>query len=157
MGGGITKKKLNTLGSIIKSQLLNNNNSFLLIDPNLVEKLERNNIKFNKKELILVTMDQTGQIVFLEKGDMSRGFEHIIQKHFTHFEKKFGICDKDELLNLLYSILSNGVIIKQELKPLPNGKLGYEKVYNYQGNNFILAGVGTNGYIVSMYPIKEEK
>lgn len=32
--------------------------------------------------------------------------------------------------------------------------MGFERVYYYEGSYYVMTGIGTNGYIVSAYPIK---
>ena len=34
---------------------------------------------------------------------------------------------------------------------------GIEKLYSYNGKYYLLTGVGTNGFLVSAYPIKEKE
>lgn len=34
-----------------------------------------------------------------------------------------------------------------------NGREGYEKLYRYKNQYYLLTGVGTNGFIVTSYPI----
>jgi len=34
---------------------------------------------------------------------------------------------------------------------------GIEKLYSHNGKNYLLTGVGTNGFMVSAYPIKEKR
>ena len=31
--------------------------------------------------------------------------------------------------------------------------MGYERIYKYKGERLVLVGVGTNGFIISAYPI----
>ena len=45
------------------------------------------------------------------------------------------------------------VVSKGTVK-LPNGRVGYEKIYSYRGKYYTLGAIGTNGYIVSMYPVR---
>lgn len=33
--------------------------------------------------------------------------------------------------------------------------MGFERVYSYQGNYYIVIGIGTNGFIISAYPHKK--
>ena len=44
----------------------------------LIKELEKNRIKFNKKDIIFITKDGTGQTLWLEKGNSSAGLEHIL-------------------------------------------------------------------------------
>lgn len=44
----------------------------------LIDELEKNKIKFTKEDIIFITRDETGRIVWLEKGIFSAGLEHIL-------------------------------------------------------------------------------
>ena len=46
--------------------------------------------------------------------------------------------------------------MKNKLKPIGN-RMGYERVYHYEGEYRIIAGIGTNGFIVSAYPHRHRK
>lgn len=48
-----------------------------MIDEALVAELERNGVKFTRKDMLFVTRDKTGQIVWLEKGNAGSGMGHI--------------------------------------------------------------------------------
>ena len=38
---------------------------------------------------------------------------------------------------------------------IENGKSGFERIYEWiQNKHFSVSGIGTNGYIVSLYPIR---
>lgn len=36
------------------------------------------------------------------------------------------------------------------------GKWGYERCYEYKGNYYIMTGIGSNGFIVTAYPIGKD-
>lgn len=42
------------------------------------------------------------------------------------------------------------------IKPIGN-RMGYERVYYYEGEHCIITGIGTNGFIVSAYPHRPRK
>ena len=50
-------------------------------------------------------------------------------------------------------VVSNGRIISNELKRI-NGRDGFERIYYYDGKHYVLTGIGTNGFIVTAYPIE---
>ena len=122
-----------------------------MIDASLIAELERNGVKFSRKDMLFVTRDKTGQIVWLEKGDAGSGMGHIKSRgHDEQIAKAFGI-PKTEVEAYLREVISQGSIVRSELKPIGN-RMGYERVYYYEGEYCVVAGVGTNGFIVSAYP-----
>lgn len=40
-------------------------------------------------------------------------------------------------------------------KIIDNGRIGLEKIYCYEGKYDVLAAIGTNGFLVSIYPLDE--
>ena len=115
--------------------------------------LDRAGVKYNPDDVIFVTKDKTGQLVWLEKGNEKAGLKHI-EKHATDFAKKHGI-HPNELSNHIEKILTNGEIVSCERKFLKNGRIGLEKIYCYKGKYYALTAIGTNGFVVSMYPLDE--
>ncbi len=127
-----------------------------LIDESLVAELERDGIKFSRKDMLFVTRDKTGQIVWLEKGNAGSGMGHIKSRgHDEQIAKAFGI-PKSEVEAYLHKVISQGSIVNNELKLIGN-RTGYERTYHYEGEYCIITGVGTNGFIVSAYPHRCKK
>ena len=52
----------------------------------------------------------------------------------------------------LKKVISEGDVVSNMLKPVKN-RMGYERIYYYNGEFYLLTGVGTNGFISSAYPI----
>ncbi len=124
-----------------------------MIEESLVAELTRTGIKFNRKDMLFVTRDKTGQIVWLEKGSPGTGMGHIKSRgHDEQLAKAFGI-PKAEVESYLRTIVSKGTVEKNVLKPIGN-RMGYERVYFYEGRYCVVTGIGTNGFIVSAYPKK---
>ena len=69
----------------------------------LITELKEKGIKFTEKDIIFITRDKTGQIVWLEKGNSSAGLEHIL---------------------------------------------------NGNGKYCVMTGIGSNGFIVTAYPVE---
>lgn len=127
-----------------------------MIDETLIAELESNGVKFTRKDMLFVTRDKTGQIVWLEKGNAGSGMGHIKSRgHDEQIAKAFNI-PKAEVEAYLWKVVSQGSIVKNELKPIGN-RMGYERVYHYEGEYCIIAGIGTNGFIVSAYPHRHRK
>lgn len=124
----------------------------------LIEELERNGVKFSKEDIVFITKDRTGQTIWLEKGNSTAGLEHIINGngktpgHGKDFEKAFGVS-KDQIPNYLKRVISQGKIVSNNLVKKGN-KECFERIYYYEGNYYVVAGIGTNGFIVSAYPKK---
>lgn len=121
--------------------------------------LEKMGVKFNKGDVIFVTKDKTGQLIWLEKGNKEVGLEHIVNGngtkpgHALDFKIAFGI-EKENIPSYLNHIITNGEIVKNTKKSIGKHE-GFERIYYYDGNYYLLSGIGTNGFIVSAYPIKK--
>ena len=114
----------------------------------------------NKDEDVLfVTKDKMGQLVWLEKGNKSAGLEHILygdgrsRGHASDFKKALGL-ESSQLSGYLQKVITYGSIVSNTIKPVGN-IMGFEKVYSYEGNYYIVIGIGTNGFILSAYPRKK--
>lgn len=143
-----------------KSKLKSSYNEISMNDRKYgIKDLEKAGVKFNKEEVIFVTKDKTGQLIWLEKGNMNAGLEHIIngnglrKGHADDFKKAFNI-QKENIASYLNHIISTGEIISNKTKIIGLHK-GFERIYSCDGNYYLLTGIGTNGFIVSAYPIKK--
>ena len=67
------------------------------------------------------------------------------------FAEKHG-TNSDNITTYLKQVFSNGKV-EYTRQTYKSGKMGYEKLYNYKGQYYLLTGVGTNGFIVTAYPI----
>ena len=115
----------------------------------LIRELEENNIKFTKEKIVFITKDQTGQTVWLEKGNSSGGLEHITIRHADDFLSKNGV-EESSIPAYLKSVFQTGEI---EYSRISRNNGGFEKLYKYNGQYYLLSGIGENGFIVSAYPI----
>lgn len=61
-------------------------------------------------------------------------------------------CFYNQIVSKSYD--SNESVISNTIKPVGN-RMGFERVYIYENNYYIIIGVGTNGFIVSAYPHKK--
>lgn len=128
-----------------------------MIDEALVKELQDNGVKFSRKNMVFITKDATGQIVWLESGNSAAGLEHILhgngttKGHARDFEKAFGLLES-EVPTYLYRVITRGEVVSNSLKTLANGRKGYTRVYYYGGRYNIITGIGTNGFIASAYP-----
>ena len=124
----------------------------------LMEELESNGAKFRKEDIVFITKDKTGQTVWLEKGNSTAVLEHIFNGngktpgHSKDFENAFGIS-KEQIPSFLNNIVTKGSVVSNELKNI-NGRNGFERIYYFDEKYYVLAGIGTNGFIVTAYPIE---
>ena len=128
----------------------------------LIEELEQSNVKFTLKDIVFVTRDKTGQIVWLETGNSMAGLKHILDGngktpgHAADFERAFGV-KRDDLPAYLKTVIAHGEIVSDKTVKV-GARDGYERVYYYEGKHVVVTAIGMNGFIVSAYPkrIKEE-
>ena len=128
----------------------------------LVKQLLDKGVKINLNDTLFVAKDKTGLIVWLEKGSSKAGLNHILNGdgktpgHADDFKKAFGVSRSD-VPKFLKNVISNGKLVSNKTIVLGSGKVGYERIYYYNGSYHLVTGIGTNGYIVSAYPIKKKK
>ncbi|WP_238145213.1 pre-toxin TG domain-containing protein, partial [Lactiplantibacillus plantarum] len=119
------------------------------LDKKLIARLEKNGVKISKEDVIRIKeLPDEKKIVWLEKGNTSAGFEHILIEHGEQFTKQ-GIS-KSELPDFLMTVLEKGKIIGYQGKG--KGRPIYEVIYN--GKKYRAAiTVGKNGFIVGANPV----
>ena len=131
------------------------NNASLKIDAvnrsSMIETLQSAGVRFTPEKVLFVTKDKSGQMVWLETGNTKSGLQHI-SKHIDQFVEKHGI-KPNYLASHIKNIITYGIVVKSKLKRLKNGKMGYEKIYLYKNKYAALGAIGTNGYVVSIYPL----
>ena len=129
-----------------------------LIDNDLIKELEKSGEKLTREDMQFITRDKTGQIVWLEKGSSSAGLKHILQGngttkgHAGDFKRAFGISEAD-LPSFLRRVISKGNVVSSTLKQVGK-RMGYTRVYDYGDAHLVLTGIGTNGFIITAYPVK---
>ena len=121
----------------------------------LIQELKSKNIKFSEKDIQFITKDKTGQTIWLENGNSNAGLKHIISRHATDFQSKHGVS-QSEIKNHLNKVFTSGKV-EYSRTTQRNGRMGYERLYTYNGKHYLLSGVGTNGYIVSAYPLSKSE
>lgn len=119
-------------------------------DNYLVDELEKKNVKFNPNDLLFITKDRSGQIVWLETGSSTAGLEHIVKKHSEDFKKSFNISDS-EIPSHIKKVISYGRIVDTN-----DSGIGYTKVYKYESKYYLITGIGYNGFIVSAFPYDDK-
>lgn len=116
--------------------------------------MKNNGVKFTEKDILFITKDKTGQIIWLENGNAGAGLRHIIDRHLGQFYDKHSIV-KTDLIEHLYNVLTKGTILSSRTKTR-KGRDVLEKIYQYKGDFYMLSGVGTNGFLVSAYPLDKK-
>lgn len=69
----------------------------------LLAELERKGVKFTKENVVFITKDKTGQIVWLETGTKATGMQHIMSRHADDFLKKHDVV-KANIANHLKTV-----------------------------------------------------
>ena len=116
----------------------------------LIDEVQAHGDKINPDEVIGITKDSSGKIIWLEKGRLGgkpSGLAHIIDAHESNFNAK-GIASSD-ISDFVLTAVSKGTIIGYQGKG--TGRPIYEAEYN--GKTYQVAvTVGDNGYIVGANP-----
>jgi len=108
----------------------------------LMEELAESGVKYNLDEVVSIKKDTNGKLLWLENGNENSGLIHILEGHENNFASR-GIYDVVEFLDEIL-----------ETEPFMTGsnRKGPFSEYSLNGNNYRVV-YGTNGYIVSFYPI----
>jgi len=116
----------------------------------LIQEVQQKGLKITPDEVIGITKDKNGRIIWLEKGHLDgkpSGLAHIVQEHESNFNDK-GIHTSD-IADFVLSAVGRGTIIGYQGKG--TGRPIYEVTYN--GETYHVAvTVGSNGYIVGANP-----
>lgn len=113
----------------------------------LIEEVIAKGGKISPDEVVLITKDPSGKIVWLENGTAFSGLQHIIAKHGSEFAQR-GI-DHDTIANYILEAVYQGHIVGSQGKRNP--RTVYEFKY-YGVVQRIAVQVSSNGYIVSANP-----
>lgn len=124
----------------------NTNHVKKIESENLIKELESKGVKFSRENIVFITKDKIGQIVWLEKGNSSAGLEHIINGngrtpgHADDFKKAFGV-PSDKIPEYLDKVISRGKIVSNMLVKKGNRE-GFERIYYYEGKHYLLQVLG---------------
>lgn len=109
----------------------------------LIDEVIADGKKISPDNVLLITKDPHGKIVWLETGNDSSGLQHIIKEHGKEFND-IGISN-ETIPNFVLEAVYQGKIIGTQGKRNPRDV--YEFIYN--GEKYRIAvQVSTNGYIV---------
>ena len=143
------------LDSKLKEQANDTLSSVSLVSESDYKILNDAKVKYNKADVIFVTHDSGGQLIWLEKGNEKTGLNHILARHANDFANKHGVA-KNEIHSHINSIIKNGKLEYSKVTQR-NGRNCYERLYSKSGKYYLQTGVGLNGYMVSAYPISEKE
>ena len=107
----------------------------------LMNELAQSDVKYNPNDVVMVTKNHTGKLMWLENGNSSSGLQHILDGHATDLSAK-GISNIPQALCEMLQTSPIGI---------GNTTSGPYADYLYNGNQYRVP-YGTNGYIVSFYP-----
>lgn len=130
-----------------------------LVEEEHLNEMKKKGVKFTPEDVVLTAKDRNGNLVWLENGDNNKGLQHILygtegkSGHAKDFKNAFDVS-QESIPVFLKTIITHGSIISDHRVKLPNGKTGIERVYSVDGKHYLLTGVGTNGFIVTSYPIE---
>lgn len=116
----------------------------------LVTQLEALGEKINKADVVAITQDSSGKIVWLEKGhlgDRPSGLAHIIDAHSADF-KKHGIAE-EEIPQYVMAAVKYGIIVGYQGRT--QGRPVYEFTYESTRRRIAIT-IGSNGYVVGANP-----
>lgn len=120
----------------------------------LIDEVQANGNKINPDEVIGITKNDDGKIIWLEDGHLAgssgakpSGLAHILDAHEKDFNRK-GIASSD-IADLVLTAVGKGKIVGYQGKG--KGRPIYE--VDYDGKTYKIAvTVGSNGYIVGANP-----
>lgn len=78
-------------------------------DPDLIQELKDNNIKFNENKIMRMTRDADSKVVWLEEGNSNAGYQHILEEHAGDFANKGS--SPEQILYYVKDAVTNGEII----------------------------------------------
>lgn len=128
----------------------------------LLDELKARGTKFSEKDIVFITREKSGRIVWIEEGDESRGLHHILYGqgtikspgHMTHF-RDIGIDGRENIVACIKDLLVNHTPV--EVKP---GKItGHDYIYRKMiGGSIrkIVVAIGNNGFIVTAHPERDK-
>lgn len=122
------------------------------MEEDLIRQLQQTGASFTREDIVFITKDSTGQIVWLEIGNETAGLTHIIERHLDDFTRSLGLS-KEDLPGFLKDVVSNGSVVSN----MPSkGGTGFNRVYDFDGSYYTVTAIGNNGFIVTAFPNPKE-
>jgi filamentous hemagglutinin len=117
------------------------------VNPNYLEELTAKGVKFSPENIVATTRSQSGQIVFLETGNLKAGLQHIIEEHGSQFVQ-MGVSEA-QIPSVVMRAVSEGKLIGYQGSGA--GRPVYELDINGKPQR-IAVTVGSNGFVVGANP-----
>ena len=119
-----------------------------MIGKELLPELVRQKVKYTEEDIIFITKDKEGKLIWLERGNEISGLTHIILNHGDNFLNAFDI-KTDEIALYLYNAITNGKMVSSLPSKIAGG---LDRIYEYDGHYYTFVGMGNNGFIVTAFP-----
>ena len=129
------------------------NESEKLIDNLLIAEMKNLGINFTEINLKFVAKNNDGLIMFLEKGNSSAGFQHILEGKWVgnpRFQLLFNNSEDEMIKNIAVSIKNSSY--KEKIIDNKNRLSYIYLIKTTQGYKEFKIATGSNGFIVSFIP-----
>ena len=114
----------------------------------MFNQLSANNTKFNKESTMWIVRKADGQICWLESGNESSGFKHIMQRHPASQFAAFNVSSELGVSSLIYKTITESY---------PVGTYGSGGlVYSFGNQKYLNIVISSNGYIVDAYNVSDK-
>lgn len=118
------------------------------LNKKLLRELAKSGVKYNADDVVMITKNTSGKLVWLENGSESAGLKHIIKEHGRDFINK-GILE-DKIPDYIASAIEKGKIVGYQGRG--TGRPIYEFMYNGTIQRVAIT-IGDNGFIVGANPV----
>ncbi|MDO4604566.1 MAG: hypothetical protein Q4B23_01145 [Helcococcus sp.] len=115
----------------------------------LMEELRNSGVKFTEEDVIAITKQANGKIVWLERGNIEVGLEHIVYEHGEDFNK-IGI-QKNKIPHFIIKAVTDGKVVGKQGKYNNKPRIVYELEYEGEIKKVAIS-IGANGFIVGANP-----
>ncbi|MBP2057928.1 hypothetical protein J2Z60_001103 [Lactobacillus colini] len=119
-----------------------------LVPDDLMEELENSGNKFTKSDVLMITRNYDGKLMWLEKGNERAGLKHIELRHSKDF------LPNQNILILLREVLQLKPILHEKRHEKNGDELSDVYLYEKDGFTYKVA-YGSNGFIVTFYPFTQ--
>ncbi|PEI05578.1 AT-2 family transporter [Pantoea agglomerans] len=130
-----------SLGMLGKDLFLIAKNSYAT--KSLFNEMTTQGIKFTAENVVAAAKDNSGKIIFLEKGNSKSGLQHIVEQHGSQFAQ-IGVSEA-RIPDVVMKAVTDGKIVGYQGSGA--GRPIYEAMINGKKYNIAIT-VGNNGYIV---------
>lgn len=112
---------------------------------NLFNELSANGTKYTKENTMWIVRKYDGSICWLESGNTSAGFKHILNRHPVSEFSSFNVSSEVGLSSLIYNTVST----QAPIGTYGSGGL----VYSFGNQKYLNIVISNNGYIVDAYNV----